>query len=391
MILEISYNLLNLPTSLFCWGDYAEYYDYLADGTKVRHKYQDGQERFYAGSFVYDQGSFESASFGGGRIVGTDNGSEVHYFLTDHIGSTRVVAKVTTAGRDDLDRKDYYPFGKAWTQAGMPMSENRYTFSGKEQVDVAIEDGITTPIHDFGARYYDSDGVLFFQQDPLMEKYYSIGQYNYCAGNPVVNVDINGDSITMLGSQATAAFDQLQTRFSKELDLSISENGTISGSVKEGVKLSRAAKKMLKAVGSSSVNVIVTAENTKKTSTGNLYVGGAFMGNKLNPDGTATAFQEVNPQVLETMSNANNKPGQDMAHEITEAYFGGENALKTGTAASMATKGNPDYDKAHSQAIPQSGGVKIVMYNYTGKKVNSTYNVAKVEYISNKQIIMKYP
>ena len=189
---EISYNLLNLPTRLFCWGDYAEYYDYLADGTKVRHAYQDGQERIYAGSLVYDQGVFESAPFGGGRIVSTYDDSEAHYFLTDHLGSTRVVAKVTSAGRDDLDRKDYYPFGKAWTQADMPTSGNRYTFSGKEQVDVAIEDGITTPIHDFGARYYDPDGALFFQQNPLMEKYYSIGQYNYCVGNPVKFTDENG-------------------------------------------------------------------------------------------------------------------------------------------------------------------------------------------------------
>ena len=97
----------------------------------MRHEYQDGQERFYAGSLVYDQGSFESAAFGGGRIVGTYDDSEAHYFLTDHLGSTRVVAKVTAAGRDDLDRKDYYPFGKAWTQAGMPISENRYTLAGR--------------------------------------------------------------------------------------------------------------------------------------------------------------------------------------------------------------------------------------------------------------------
>ena len=158
----------------------------------MRHEYQDGQERIYAGSLVYDQGSFESAAFGGGRIVGTYDDSEAHYFLTDHIGSTRVVAKVTPTGRVDLDRKDYYPFGKAWTQSGMPTSGNRYTFSGKEQVDVAIEDGITTPIHDFGVRYYDSDGVLFFQQDPLMEKYYSIGQYNYCMGNPIRYIDPMG-------------------------------------------------------------------------------------------------------------------------------------------------------------------------------------------------------
>ena len=80
-----------------------------------------------------------------------------------------------------------------------------------------------------------------------------------------------------------------------------------------------------------------------------------------------------------------------MAHEITEAYFGGENALKTGTAASMATKGNLDYQKAHRQAIPQSGMVTTKMYNYGGKEVISPLNAAKVEYISNKQIIMKYP
>ena len=392
----ISYNLLNLPEDLqdhWGSGEISHRYSYLADGTKKTVGDYENYGYRYVGSLVYHWrydaiDSFESTSFGGGRIVGTDSGSEVHYFLTDHLGSTRVVAKVTPTERVDLDRKDYYPFGKTWEQPDMPASDNRYTFSGKEFQQTYSSSALYL---DFGARFYDPDGVVFIQQDPLLEKYYSIGQYNYCAGNPVVNVDINGDSITMLGSQAIAAFDQLQTRFSKELDLSISESGTISGSVKEGVKLSRAAKKMLKAVGSSSVNVIVTAENTKTTSTGNLYVGGAFMGNRLNSDGTVTAFQEVNPQVLETMSNANNKPGQDMAHEITEAYFGGENALKTGTAASMATKGNLDYQKAHRQAIPQSGMVTTKMYNYGGKEVISPLNAAKVEYISNKQIIMKYP
>ena len=130
-----------MPTSLFCWGDYAEYYDYLADGTKIRHAYQDGQERIYAGPLVYDQGSFESAAFGGGRIVGTYDDSEAHYFLTDHLGSTRVVAKVTPTGREDLDRKDYYPFGKTWKQ---PLH-----FSGKRTV-VPL-----TRYADLGVRFYN--------------------------------------------------------------------------------------------------------------------------------------------------------------------------------------------------------------------------------------------
>ena len=132
----IYYNLLNLPTVIYTEGDMGLYYTYLSDGTKIEVcGYDDNEPTRYAGSLVYNNGTFESTSFGGGRIVGTNNGanSEVHYFLTDHLGSTRVVAKVTPTGREDLDRKDYYPFGKEWAQPDMPTSDNRYTFSGKEK------------------------------------------------------------------------------------------------------------------------------------------------------------------------------------------------------------------------------------------------------------------
>lgn len=157
----------------------------------------DGSDYQYIGSLVYDNGQFESASFGCGRIVGTNRGSEVRYFLTDHLGSTRVVAKVTSTGREDLDRKDYYPFGKEWKQPDKPASENRYLFSGKERSNICLEDdyGRILPIYDFGARNYYPEGVFFLQQDPLQEKYYPIGQYNYCAGNPVKFADYDGRKI----------------------------------------------------------------------------------------------------------------------------------------------------------------------------------------------------
>ena len=181
-----------MPTQIFCWGDYPDYYAYLADGTKILHEYSDGKQDRYIGSLVYEYESAPTMSFGGGRIIGTGDGSEVHYFLTDHLGSTRVVAKVTPTGRIDLDRKDYYPFGKEWTQSGMPTSDNRYTFSGKEQQQLRDQS-----IHyaDFGARFYDPDGVHFLQQDPLMVKYYRIGQYSYCAGNPIRFADEDGRKI----------------------------------------------------------------------------------------------------------------------------------------------------------------------------------------------------
>ena len=188
----ISYNFLNLPTYMDTYADYSNYYGYLADGTKVQHDAWDGRNHAYRGSLVYNNGQFESASFGSGRIVGTDNGSEVHYFLTDHLGSTRVVAKVTPTGREDLDRKDYYPFGKVWEQPDMPTSDNRYTFSGKE-----IQQTYSSSAHylDFSARFYDPEGVTFLQQDPLLEKYFRIGAYNYCAGNPIRFSDKKGQSI----------------------------------------------------------------------------------------------------------------------------------------------------------------------------------------------------
>ena len=184
--LEISYNVLNLPSKMYGWGDYSDYYRYLADGTKILHEYSDGQQDEYRGSLVYYSNGEFSAPFGGGRLVSEGNTTEAHYFLTDHLGSTRVVAKVTPTGCEDLDRKDYYPFGKEWTQSGMPTSSNRYMFSGKERQDIESDDCVTTPLYDFGARFYDPDSGMWLQQDPILQ-FPSL--YTYCADNPINFID----------------------------------------------------------------------------------------------------------------------------------------------------------------------------------------------------------
>ena len=180
---------------IYTEGDMGLYYTYLSDGTKIEVcGYDDNEPTRYAGSLVYNDGTFESASFGGGRIVGTNNGanSEVHYFLTDHLGSTRVVAKVTPTGREDLDRNDYYPFGKEWAQPDMPTSDNRYTFSGKEKQHLRFQE---IDYADFEARFYDADTGIFLQQDPMAESYYRIGQNVYCMGNPITFFDADGQKV----------------------------------------------------------------------------------------------------------------------------------------------------------------------------------------------------
>lgn len=93
-----------------------------------------------------------------------------------------MVAKVTPTGRIDLDRKDYYPFGKEWKQSGMPTSSNAFLFSGKERQHSEGYDGAISSFYDFGARFYDPDSGMWLQQDPLMQFH---SPYTYCGNNPI--------------------------------------------------------------------------------------------------------------------------------------------------------------------------------------------------------------
>ena len=63
-----------------------------------------------------------------------------------------------------------------------------YTFSGKEK-DAETGYGY------FGARYYDSGLSIWLSVDPMSDKYPSMSPYNYCANNPVILVDPDGNSI----------------------------------------------------------------------------------------------------------------------------------------------------------------------------------------------------
>jgi len=49
--------------------------------------------------------------------------------------------------------------------------------------------------YDYGARQYNPVTARWDRMDSLSEKYYSISPYAYCANNPVMYIDENGDSI----------------------------------------------------------------------------------------------------------------------------------------------------------------------------------------------------
>lgn len=61
-----------------------------------------------------------------------------------------------------------------------------YTFSAKEK---DTETGYSY----FGSRYYSSDLSIWLSVDPMAAKYPSLSPYTYCADNPVILVDPNGE------------------------------------------------------------------------------------------------------------------------------------------------------------------------------------------------------
>ena len=214
-MLDIDYNDRNLTSRISSGGATLAEYEYLADGTKLRAVDGSGNGYQYRGSLIYTQTAGQSgtpvitldcALTSAGRIVreNTDDGSstyKVQHYLRDHLGSVRSVIDGDTG--TVIETNDYYPFGKripvtnsvaepveATTQSA--TSPDRWLFSSKESQSFL---NASIPLLDFGARMYNPVIARWTASDPLSEKYYGISPYVYCLGNPIVNIDVKGDSV----------------------------------------------------------------------------------------------------------------------------------------------------------------------------------------------------
>jgi len=117
-------------------------------------------------------------------FINIDENENLQYFsVSDHLGSSSFI---TDAGGEAVQHLQYLPFGEHFVNQTSTSWETPYKFSGKEKDQ---ETGCSY----FGARYYDSDLSIWLSVDPLVDKYPSMSAYMYCAGNPVMLVDPDGN------------------------------------------------------------------------------------------------------------------------------------------------------------------------------------------------------
>lgn len=171
--------------------DYYVTQRYLADGTKLETEEDETYAGYYyAGPFRYynNEGevSLESAGFSCGRFVEYGSSFVPQYHIKDHLGSVRVVAD---HDGEVVASYNYLPYGTLLNDEAPQYGNNRYLYGGKE-----LQESFEIEWYDSGARFQTLNGV-FTGIDPMAEKFYGVSPYAYCAGNPVMYVDPDGNII----------------------------------------------------------------------------------------------------------------------------------------------------------------------------------------------------
>ena len=187
----IEYNSLNLPRRVTFTGlnNPVNEYVYSAGGKKltVIHRSSTEKRTDYVGNMIYENGSLKRILVDGGYI---ENGT-YHFYLQDHLGNNRVVAK---SDGTVVQTTHYYPYGMSFAE-GTFADKQPYKYNGKE---LDTENGLN--LYDYDARQMDATLGRFTSVDPMAEYYYCWSPYAYCMNNPINVVDPTGTFSTRFGA-----------------------------------------------------------------------------------------------------------------------------------------------------------------------------------------------
>ena len=229
----ISYNRLNRPARMRHAGG-TETFTYLPDGTK-RGRTVLGKDRSlsrteYRGNMVCADDTLKYILFDGGLIAMDGASPEYLFFLRDHLGSVRVVARPDGKA---VQVNHYYPYGMAFAGGGMSGNAGAHPVEGGVSVaggslEIGGETGgmeLARPgasqpyrflgnelytsnslgLYDFSARMYDPALGRFLSVDPMAETCLNMTPFAYCGNNPIIRVDPEGEIWHIVGGAVVGA------------------------------------------------------------------------------------------------------------------------------------------------------------------------------------------
>ena len=233
-ISSVSYNRQNRPARIKHSGG-TETFTYLPDGTK-RERTALGKDwslsrTEYRGNLVCADDSLKYILFDGGLIAMDGSSPEYLFFLRDHLGSVRVVAR---PDGKVVQVNHYYPYGMAYASGRMSGNAEAHPVTGEggNVIDGDLEigggtggmelarPGASQPyrflgnelytsnslgLYDFSARMYDPALGRFLSVDPMAETCLNMTPFAYCGNNPIIRVDPEGEIWHIVGGAVVGA------------------------------------------------------------------------------------------------------------------------------------------------------------------------------------------
>jgi RHS repeat-associated protein len=137
----------------------------------------------------------------------TDSDPELvlYFYHPDHLGSSSFITDVDGLAYQHLQ---YLPFGEVFFDQRMG-NPARYTFSAKEKDE-------ETSYSYFGARYYDAELSVWLSVDPLAGAYPEFSPFMYCAGNPIILLDPDGNDIIPVNAAGDISINNYLKKFSNK-------------------------------------------------------------------------------------------------------------------------------------------------------------------------------
>ncbi len=201
----ILYDIYNHPVEVYDTNGDVIQYGYDANGARVDKQIgssyncyirgKDGHTDVILLDLSSDNDIFNTIA-NGDNIAQVDWTNQLfshYYYIKDHLGDVRMI--MDESGNPQV-WNNYYPFGKEMPGLNIINAgpDPRFQFTSKE-LDAE------TGLYYFGARYYDAWSGRWMSVDPLASKYPGWSPYNYGTDNPLLLIDINGDSVVTISGQ----------------------------------------------------------------------------------------------------------------------------------------------------------------------------------------------